>query len=79
MSKLYQKYKIEKTDGTPVDPEAFYFVLRFDTDAFARAAGWFYAQSIRKSDPQFANKLLDYISAAIQQAERGEMSAVNDE
>jgi hypothetical protein len=39
--KLINKYKIEKTDGTPVDPDALYFVLRYDfktKDNFARAA-----------------------------------------
>jgi len=29
---LYQKYNIEKSDGTPVDPKAQYFVLRVDGD-----------------------------------------------
>jgi len=29
---LFNKYKIGKTDGTPMEPEAEYFVLRVDTD-----------------------------------------------
>ena len=33
---LYGKYRIEKGDGTPVDPEAVYFTLRLDTDKHAR-------------------------------------------
>lgn len=30
VNKLYSKYKVEKTDGTPIDPSAKYFVLRYD-------------------------------------------------
>ena len=30
MKRLKQKYIITKTDGTPVDPSAKYFVLRYD-------------------------------------------------
>ena len=35
---LYQKYIIQKTDGSPVDPMAKYFVLRYDKldDDFGR-------------------------------------------
>jgi hypothetical protein len=29
-NKVYQKFVISKVDGTPVDPEAKYFVLRID-------------------------------------------------
>lgn len=36
MKGLYDKYIIIKTDGEPVDPNAVYFVLRLDTDSFAR-------------------------------------------
>src|SRR6187401_1233276 len=27
---LYNRYKVSKTDGTPIDPKAVYFVLRLD-------------------------------------------------
>jgi len=30
MPSLFDKYKIEKTNGKPVDPKAKYFVLRYD-------------------------------------------------
>lgn len=33
---LYRKYKIEKASGEPIDPHADYFVLRIDTDQWAR-------------------------------------------
>lgn len=39
------KYIIEKADGSPVDPEATYFVLRLDVDPAARAAMWAYAEA----------------------------------
>ncbi len=35
---LYGKYRISKADGSPVDPNADYFVLRLDTDPVARRA-----------------------------------------
>lgn len=27
---LYQKYTVQKSDGTPIDPNAKYFILRYD-------------------------------------------------
>ena len=35
---LYGKYQIKKADGSPVDPDANYFILRIDNDpdAFSR-------------------------------------------
>jgi len=41
---VFAKYKIEKNDGTPVDSEACYFVLRLDTDSAARDAMRRYAE-----------------------------------
>ncbi|KKL93314.1 hypothetical protein LCGC14_1875890, partial [marine sediment metagenome] len=38
MKELYSKYKIQKMNGKPIDPNAQYFVLRLDTDPAARAA-----------------------------------------
>ena len=46
MRGIYGKYKISKADGTPVDPEAKYFVLRYDKDKHARVALEAYARSI---------------------------------
>lgn len=46
MAGLYGKYKIEKTDGHTIDPDAKYFVLRYDTDPHARVALEAYANSI---------------------------------
>ena len=52
MSNLFNKYKIKKTDGSPVDPKAEYFVLRLDTDPAARYAVIAYADFIRQDDPE---------------------------
>lgn len=45
MTGLFGKYKIEKSDGSPIDPKAQYFVLRLDTDKAARAAMVTYARN----------------------------------
>ncbi len=58
MSKgLYSKYKVEKADGSPIDDEAEYFVLRVDKDPHARVAVRAYARSIKKGNPKLAEHL----------------------
>lgn len=54
------KYQITKTDGSPVDPSAVYFILRLDahgkpeeTDA-ARRAVECYASAVRQADHEAA-------------------------
>lgn len=65
--KLFQKYKIEKTDGTPVDPEAQYFVLRLDTDPYAREAMWEYIEGMnRKGEHDFAGQLMNWLCEVIE-------------
>jgi len=54
---LYGKYRIEKGDGSPVDPKAVYFTLRLDTDAHARAAIRAYIESCRDAQPELARDL----------------------
>ncbi len=54
---MFDKYTITKTNGNPIDPEALYFVLRYDTDPHARVALAAYAQSVRADNPQFADEL----------------------
>ena len=44
---LFKKYHITKTDGSEIDPDAIYFVLRLDTDMAARAAILQYAKQCR--------------------------------
>lgn len=58
MRGLFNKYKIEKADGTPTDPHADYFVLRLDKDVFAREAARCYAEKVRYINPKLANDLL---------------------
>jgi hypothetical protein len=61
MSKLFKKYVITKSDGSPVDPAAQYFVLRIDTDPAARHAVLMYASHIGANDPQFADDLRQWV------------------
>jgi hypothetical protein len=54
-SGLYGKYIIQKADGSPVDPEADYFILRLDADPVARIAALEYA--IRTDDQKLGEML----------------------
>ncbi len=45
------------------DPEARYFVLRFDTDPHARDAMRAYSRSVYGDNPEFANDILLRLSA----------------
>ena len=54
---LYGKYIIKKADGTPIDPNAQYFILRVDTDIHARRALRTYAKSIQDGNPELARDL----------------------
>lgn len=55
------KYHIEKVDGSPVDPEAEYFVLRLDKDPHARVAAMAYAESVRRVNYQFADDIVSHV------------------
>jgi len=48
---LYGKYIIKKTDGSPIDLEAFYFILRPDKDPAAAVALRAYADALKSGDP----------------------------
>ena len=54
---LYGKYRIEKGDGSPVDPKAIYFTMRLDTDPFARVAARAYVEACREEQPELARDL----------------------
>lgn len=54
---LYGKYRIEKADGSPVDPRAVYFTMRLDTDRHARAAIRAYIESCQEDEPDLARDL----------------------
>ena len=59
---LYGKFIIRKADGTPIDPDAKYIVLRYDAnskDGFhSRHAIIAYARTIKAENPIFADDLL---------------------
>ena len=57
---LYLKYHIEKADGSPIDPNAEYFVLRIDKDPAARFAIRAYARFINNENPKFADDLRNW-------------------
>ncbi len=59
----FGNYTVEKSDGSPVEPDAMYFVLRIDTDFHARVALRAYARSVRASDPDLANELDQWIES----------------
>lgn len=64
---MLDKYKIMKTNGKAVDPEARYFVLRYDTDFVARLAMRFYADSIEAEDPILSNEIRQALESALVQ------------
>ena len=57
MKGLYRKYKIEKSDGSPIDENAAYFILRYDKDIFAMIALKAYADAVRTVNPVLANAI----------------------
>lgn len=58
---LYQKYKLEKTDGSPVSPDAQYLVLRVDTDMAAREAALCYASAIAYDMPELSKDIFAWV------------------
>lgn len=54
---LKTKYIIQKTNGNPVDPEAKYFVLRYDKDPHAKWALECYAESVQEDNPELARDI----------------------
>jgi len=61
MTGLFGKYIIQKTDGTPIDPNAQYLVLRPDTDIAARVAIRAYIQALSDENAVFKQDLIDWI------------------
>lgn len=55
---LYGKYILSKKSGNPIDPNARYFVLRYDEDPHARVALKAYAESCEKDNPLLSNDLM---------------------
>lgn len=57
----HQKYIISKANGNPVDPEAEYFLLRFDKDPHALKALYIYAKSVQIVNRQLHDDLMKKI------------------
>lgn len=58
---LYDKYRVTKTDGTPCNASAEYFVLNIGTDPHARVAAQAYAVSVHIDNPQLANDIMAWL------------------
>ena len=57
------KYIITKRDGTPMDEDAQYFVLRVDKDPHARVALAAYTQSVMSDNRNFAHDLRGWLAS----------------
>ena len=69
---LHLKYYITKVDGTPVDPDAEYFLLRLDEKSTdlrhvnaCRQAVCTYANAIQEFFPELAKDLLNRYSSPV--------------
>ena len=61
---LYNKYRIEKASGEPIDPKAQYFVLRIDTDLAAKKAMLTYADEMKKGgEIDFAHHIWKWVNS----------------
>lgn len=67
---IYGKYEIRKTNGKDLDPKAVYFVLRLDTDPFARAAMLRYAEACQDEAPELARDILVLLGGLVGKAKK---------
>ncbi len=78
--RLYQKYDVQKMDGTPVDPDAQYFVLRIDKDPHARRALRKYALSVATENTDFGRDLIRWLNeSGMTEAGQLELALLADE
>lgn len=61
MKGLYKKYQVSKTDGSPMDPNSDYFVLRADKDPHARKVLRVYAESIKDENPILSKDIFEML------------------
>lgn len=61
MANIFDKYIVQKSDGSPINPNAQYFVLRIDTDPAARKAALRYSSYISQTDPDFADEIFQWV------------------
>ena len=66
---LHARYHVEKTDGTPIDPRAEYFLLRVDEFgkdpkhiSACRKAVLMYAEEIKEHLPELSKDLIQRYS-----------------
>lgn len=59
------KYIVEKVDGSLVDPEAEYFVLRLDKDPHARIAALAYADSVETDNSIFTADIRAHVAKSL--------------
>lgn len=58
---LKDKYEIRKTNGKPIDPETWYFLLNCYKDIHAQKAALAYADSVKEDNPVLADELRNKI------------------
>jgi hypothetical protein len=54
---LKDKYQIRKTNGNPMNPDAWYFLLNCYKDKHAQIAAMAYADSVQEDNPILAEEL----------------------
>lgn len=55
---LTRKYLVSRPDGTPIEDQDAFFVLKLSTDSAARDAAREYARNIRRYNPLLARDLI---------------------
>lgn len=58
---LRRNWRVEKSDGTTIDPEAEYFVLPLCADRHARSALRVYARFLSPENKGFAKEILEWL------------------
>jgi len=74
---FYRKYVVLKADGSPVDPEAEYLVLRLDTDEAACQAAFCYTRHAFEKYPQFCRELIARVKELREQISEREQEEKN--
>lgn len=74
---FHQKYIISKTNGNPIDPEAEYFLLRFDKDPHALKALYAYAKSVQSDNPQLYEDLMLRVDRHIDLLDYFKVTSIN--
>lgn len=55
---LTRKYLVSRPDGTPIEDQDAFFVLKLSTDSAARDAAREYARNVRRFNPFLASDLI---------------------